>query len=262
MKQFLLITLLSLILSGCLINAQEPTINPIELQEISIQATGIYLTQAANATAITAPPTTDTPQAEGITPFFRDDFDTELQPGWIWVNEDKKNWNLSTRPGTLMINIQGGYVSLGNAANLLLRSAPEGDFMIETAVSALPEDNNQFAGLILYESDKNYIQMGNSFCSPVNGCTGQGIYIDTYRDGGLMLPRIVNKANLAYAAFRVIRHGSVYSFYMSSDGKLWYLVHQTQIALNVFRVGLVTGQNVDDLIPSAYYDYFIIEKVK
>jgi beta-xylosidase len=135
--------------------------------------------------------------------------------------------------------------------------------MIETSLLFDPKDNNQFAGLILYESNENFIQAGNSYCDPVNGCEGQGLYFDIYLDGNLTLPRVINKVELVSLSLRVTRQGNLFSFFTSPDGKVWYLVTRQEVAMKALQVGLVAGQNVDgNTPPAALFDYFEINKVE
>lgn len=262
MKQFLAIMIFSVLLSGCLASAQPATFEASEIQQISIHATGIALAQATQTATPTAAPTLTVPVEDGKGPTFRDDFNSKLQPGWTWVNEDKNNWSLSLTPGSLMIKVVGGYINLGNATNVLLRPAPESDFLVETALTFTPDENNQFAGLILYESNQNYIQVGNSFCSPINGCVGQGLYVDTYRNGGLTLPRVANRVKLDKISLQVVRRGNIFNFYASADGQVWYLITQSEVTINVLQVGLITGQNVGDIVPTALFDYFELNTIE
>src|SRR5215213_11484173 len=125
----------------------------------------IVFKPSTTATAATAPLPTSTEIAPTASPvpttdpnFYRDDFDGNLAAPWTWIRENTKNWSLDNIPGALQISVSQGYVSSHTNTNLLLRPAPAGNFQIETQMTFSPEDNFQFAGLIIYESDSNFIQ--------------------------------------------------------------------------------------------------------
>lgn len=251
-------------LSGCLLAppTRTPAFDAGELEQLAVQATQIVINQATQTLTPTITPTA-TLQIGENNPMFRDDFNSTLRMGWTWTNENSANWSLQTVPGSLQIKADSGYVNLSNMPNLLLRPAPVGDFLIETSLLFDPKDNNQFAGLILYESNDNFIQVGNSYCDPVNSCEGQGLYFDIYRDGNLTLPRVVNKVELSSLSLRVVRQGNLFSFFSSPDGKVWYLVTRQEVNMQALQVGLVAGQNVDGArLPTASFDYFEINKVE
>ena len=265
MKRLLaMMMMICVTLSACLMAppTRTPAFDTGELDQIAAQATQILINQATQTLTPTITPTASI-QAGESDPTFRDDFNSTLRAGWTWKNENGKNWSLQTVPGSLQIKVDGGYVNLGNMPNLLLRPAPDEDFMIETSLLFDPKDNNQFAGLILYESNENFIQAGNSYCDPVNGCEGQGLYFDIYLDGNLTLPRVINKVELVSLSLRVTRQGNLFSFFTSPDGKVWYLVTRQEVAMKALQVGLVAGQNVDgNTPPAALFDYFEINKVE
>src|SRR5512140_3672064 len=150
-----LVFLLSVFLSAC--NVALPSTPPASDK--------IVLKPLPTSTLLPGPISTGTPSAIPPSPtidpnFFRDDFAGALNSQWTWIREDQHNWSLKRVPGALQINVGGGYVAEGTNSNLLLRSAPAGDFQIETQIKFSPEDNYQFAGLIIYEADANFIQAG------------------------------------------------------------------------------------------------------
>ena len=114
--------------------------------------------------------------------FFRDDFVKMLDAQWSWIREDPRNWSLEIVPGALQINAGKGFVLAHTNTNLLLRPAPEGNFQIETQITFQPTDNFDFAGLIVYETDSNFIQAGHGFCGSVD-CVGDGLYMHSYQKG-------------------------------------------------------------------------------
>jgi len=113
---------------------------------------------------------------------WRDDFDNIVLNGsWSWVREDAGLWSLSANPGNLrLITHQGSlFESNNNTKNLLVQPAPGGDYVIETMVDFEPTHNFQFAGLLVYYDDDNYLQFGRAYCDlGPPSCLGNAIYFD------------------------------------------------------------------------------------
>lgn len=189
-------------------------------------------------------------------PLFRDDFDQQLSQGWFWQNEDPANWNLNKIPGALQINAVAGYVNLGNAKNVLLRPVPEGDFMAEASLLFNPDENDQFAGLILYESNRDFIQAGLGYCLPELGCKGNGVYVEIYKNGRLTLPRNMINYNDSTLVLRLIKEGNTASFFASRDGSAWYRSGQFSMEFTPNYIGLIAAQNNEILPLAATFEYF------
>ncbi|MCI0552399.1 MAG: DUF1349 domain-containing protein [Anaerolineae bacterium] len=230
------------------------------------------LTQAPDTQATSIPniPSTEEPApspAEMITTepvtdpnYFRDDFDSTLGSGWQWLREDPSNWSLSAVPGALQINVDGGQVSDETIRNLLLRQAPTGNFQIETKITFRPEADFQFAGLIIYESPPNIIQVGRAFCDLADVCVGEGLYVDYYNNGNFVTPNFAAVYTENDVYLRLLRQGDTYTFQSSSNGSEWILRGGTVSTMNPIQVGLVAGQNTVGLIP-ALFDYFEVRSL-
>jgi len=91
-----------------------------------------------------------------------DDFSTAtLASAWSWVRQDATQWSLSQNPGKLRIVAQPGdlFGSQNNAKNVLLRSAPAGDWTATAKLAFAPVADYQQAGLIAYRDDDNYVKL-------------------------------------------------------------------------------------------------------
>lgn len=254
MKKYLLAIFMFFFVAGCV---TAPSSQPEAM---------LVPTQTATATIKPTPTPTESeiPTSEIIraaTPilYFRDDFNTELQPGWEWINPKNELRSLLTAPGSLQINVTGGYVNLGNASNILVRSVPQGDFQVETKLTFYPLENDQFAGLILYESDANFIQAGYSYCTPAYRCAKRGVQMDIYQGGKLQLPlnRTTYKGDEVY--LRLVRQGDTISFLISDNRNVWLRQNIYKTNMVISKLGIVTGQNVDDSMPPAFFDYFQVD---
>jgi beta-xylosidase len=254
MKTHLSAILLFFLIGGC---TPTPSIPP-----------EVFFTRTPTATTEPTPLTTETetpiPTPGEIytaapEPYFRDDFDGELKPGWEWINEDEFNWSLSTEPGMLHIEVAEGYVQQNNASNVLMRPAPNGDFQIETKLTFEPWGIDQFAGLIIFESNFNFIQGGYAFCLSFSGCKENGLYMDIIQNGSLVLPLKPTPFEDDTVYLRLSRRGNSVSFLASFDGISWYRQDTYTTEINPVMIGIATGRNIYEETVSAYFDYFQVD---
>jgi len=239
----------SLLLTACSLS-----ITPIAPAQINLKPTNTP-TLPPTQTPTPSPIFTPTiPTVDSV--YLRDEFDGKLDPGWTWMREVPEQWSLATVPGYLQIDAGRGYVTLQNMSNVLLRPAPAGDFQIQTEVTFLPDSNFQFAGLIIYDNDANFLQAGHAYCHS-GICVREGIYMDYYKDGIASPPNFaqVYKDNKV-VALRLIRTGTTYTFEMSSDGRIFFRVGNIVSDMKPLQVGLIAGQNVEGVIIPALFNYF------
>ena len=195
-----------------------------------------------------------------------DIFDVEeLDSKWSWIREDPNHWSLTNQLGFMQITVQHGSIwrETNDAKNLLLRNAPEGDFELETRLIFKPGHNFQFAGLLVYEDDDNWMRLGRAFCGfdPPICAGGNGIYYHHEEEGvdagGTNYAMTTTVEGEAY--LRIVRHGSVYTGYVSENGTNWTLVGTHKIASGMvpLKVGLI-AENMQDSQPQipAEFDYF------
>jgi len=193
--------------------------------------------------------------------FYHDEFNGTLDTGWVWVREDPEHWSLTNIPGALQINVSSGYVSSHTNTNMLLRSAPTGNFQIETEMTFSPADNYQFAGLIIYESDSNFVQAGRSYCRSFE-CIGEGLYMDYYKKGVLVKPNFGQPyREIDPLLLRLSRRVDTYTFEGSTDGKVWFIIGSHTSDMNPLQIGLVTGQRLKGNSISAAFDYFEVRSL-
>ena len=252
-----LLVLLSLLLSACSASPATPSLS----ENIALEPTVSTASSTSAPLVVVNAPSVVPPQLGTDPNYFRDDFTAALDPKWLWVREDPKNWSLTALPGFLQINVQGGYVASNTNSNLLLRRAPEGNFEIETELSFNPDNNFQFAGLIIYASDKTFIQAGRGYCKTFE-CVGRGLYMNYYDKGVAAKPDFgqTNKGNQPIL-LRLSRQGTTYTFQASTDGKVWFIVGSHTSDLTPIAVGLVTGQRVKGSTQPAAFDYFEVRSL-
>jgi beta-xylosidase len=228
----------------------------------------IVFKPSTTPTIVIAPSPTSTEIPPTISPLptadpnaFRDDFNEYLDPQWIWVREDPQDWSLANVPGALQINVSRGYIPAHTNTNILLRPTPAGNFQIETQITFKPTDNFQFAGLIIYENDSNFIQAGREYCNAV-GCIGEGLYMDYYRKGAVVKPNFGPAYNeIDPILLRLSRRGDSYTFETSTDGKTWFFIGSQVSDMNPLQIGLTTGQRLRGNNLFATFDYFEVHSL-
>jgi beta-xylosidase len=244
------------LLSACN-SIPQPTLSPSETLVFKPSATP---TNIPSPTSTEVPPTLS-PLPTTDSNFFRDDFNQVLDTDWSWVRQDPQNWSLTAIPGSLQINAGSGYVPAHSNSNLLLRSAPAGNFRIETQITFKPEENFQFAGLIIYESDSNFIQAGRAYCSAV-GCIGEGLYMDYYRKGVVVKPDFGQTyEDIDPILIGLSRRENTYNFEVSTDGQVWFVIGSHTSDLNPIQIGVVAGQNLGGSSIPAAFEYFEIRSL-
>ena len=247
---------LMLITATLLLTACRLPITPMVPEQINLKPTR---TPTLPPTQTPTPQPTFTPIPPTADPiFFRDKFDGKLETGWIWMREVPDQWNLAAVPGSLQIDTGRGFINSQNMSNVLLRPVPEGDFQIETKLSFLPDDNFQFAGLIIYEDEYNFLQAGRAYCHS-GVCVRNGLYMNHYQNGLIVPPNFgqpYQQSNVVI--LRLIRKGAAYIFEMSADGRMFFIVGEHVSDINPIQIGLATGQNIEGAIIPALFDYFEI----
>jgi len=202
--------------------------------------------------SVTSAPSTQLPiSAES----FQDDFTGQLAEGWTWLKEDPTKWSLSAVDGSLQImtsdaSFDGPYLPL----NILLRDAPPGDFEITTALHFTPTSNFQNAGLVIFQSQKDVLQLSRAFCDIVNACIGDGVYFDNFENGSVTGSNYNVAFHGSVIYLRLQREGNTYTSYYSEDGQNWIMTGQHVRDFSQIKVGLIAAQSQTEI--PAIFDYF------
>jgi beta-xylosidase len=192
-----------------------------------------------------------------------DEFATSsLDSHWSWIREDNTHWSLTDSPGFMRITTQqGGLLNDGgDAQNLLLRNAPVGDFEFETHVIFTPTENFQIAGLLVYQDDDNFLLLGRAYCGFIPPCVGNGIYFDHEEQGTFIGGNFAMTTTITGEAyFRLVRHSTIYTGYISENGTDWTMVgaHTVISGMIPSKVGLAAEDGYQGAVETpADFDYF------
>jgi regulation of enolase protein 1 (concanavalin A-like superfamily) len=166
-----------------------------------------------------------------------DGFDApSLDPAWSWLREDASHWSLSAQPGALRIQTQAGTLTstANDQHNLLLRSAPSGNYRVTVQVEVHADQDYQHAGLYLYQDDDHYVRLSRAQASQA---VGQGIYFSVEADTVYTTTSTADAASVVY--LKLGKQDDVYRGFYSRDGILWHLVGQRQVAgISPSQVGI------------------------
>ena len=245
------------------------TVDPLSLRELQVLMTMVggnveYCAQGMEALCPAAG--AGAPTVGAASTAFHDDFDSAgLGEGWSWIRENPAAWNLVERPGWLRMDAGDSFLlRAGGDAPLLLRPAPDGDFEIRTRLDFAPTANFHFAGLLIYQDDDHFVALGRAFCGIVPPCVGDGVYLDN--DEALQAgdARTIAQAGLPQGEtvwLRLVRQGSTYTGYWSSDGGTWTLVGSTTGGFSPEQVGLMATTSASGAAPaSAAFDVFQVRE--
>lgn len=188
---------------------------------------------------------------------WRDEFNALPGAPWFWMNENPEK--RSIRDGFL--NIYASPAGTGSE-NLLLKPVAPGDFMIKTRVFFEPDTNFQFAGLVIWQDEGNFLQFGRAFCDVEGACVGNGIYFDKILGGGFsdgnFATQFDNPFNPAESYLRLERRGDMVRAFYSHEGITWTEIgtHWIPEDFQVNAVGLTASQDNSGLNIPADFDFF------
>lgn len=193
------------------------------------------------------PPTntpTNTPVSGGP---YDDEFNVStLDPKWSWVRPDAANWSLTAAPGFMRITCQTGEINGTNttAKNILLETAPTGDWTVITKVTGKPNANWAQAGILIYQDDNNWVKVDRLYD------TGNQFQFAKEIAGTYTYQNTPDGIASTTSYLKIVKTGTNYSGYYSADGVTYTQVGTTQtVSLSSIKLGLMcyggTGMNGD-----------------
>lgn len=174
------------------------------------------------------------------------DFTTgTLDNHWTILNEDNTNYKFT--PDGLQIATQAGDIDDNNSIKNLFLQQAAGDWVAQTKVnlSAALSGNYQQAGLVVLDDNKNYLKVdfernGSSNVFRFNNITNSS----TTQVGS------ANSSDRRDLYFRLVKKGSTYSAYYSTNGTSFSSLGSTTADFAYPRVGLIAANGAGSTAPS------------
>jgi regulation of enolase protein 1 (concanavalin A-like superfamily) len=176
---------------------------------------------------------------------FEDNFSGELGKGWSWLREDAKGWRLDK--GSLLVRTSTGslWMKQNNNRNVLLRTPPKAErFAFEVLVENEPTNGFEYAGLVWYVDDDNYValmkeQLGKvavQLVSETNGRPRVGFAEKGYKEKAVWLRMEVSR-------------GKARGLFRTTDKDDWQALGQCDLppTKGEVRIGLMTGYAAKDV---------------
>lgn len=191
-------------------------------------------------------------------PSISDEFNSRsVGKQWKWMREDKADYSLSKKPGSLTITSEPGDVSeaTNNARNVLLQSA-NNDWTIETKLvcSRVPSQPEN-AGILAYQDDDNFVKF---MFRAVVKTTRFGRRNDAVQPGTVDL--IIEENGIAKSianlnikkevigdnalVLKLVKKGSMYTAYYSTDGNKFEKLGTADMLLKDIKAGLIVCDGV------------------
>ncbi|TJY41574.1 DUF1349 domain-containing protein [Cohnella pontilimi] len=166
-----------------------------------------------------------------------------LADGWSWVRESQGDWATDPQDAGVMklTTIEGSWGG-SKPSNILLRNpGTTGDFSITTKLKFDASMGFEWAGLIVYQDDGNFITLGRQANGNNPGAAKQ-IRFSQGKSSPSLVQTDKNYADPVTPAdiyLKIEKTGTVYKGYYSADGVTWTQVADTfNITLNNPKVGI------------------------
>ncbi|TLD42471.1 MAG: Ammonium transporter [Candidatus Jettenia ecosi] len=185
---------------------------------------------------------------------YEDEFESQtLDPSWLIIRENQSDWNLLVHPGYLRITTKAENLWQINVNNKikLLRGAPLGDFEVVTKVTYNPKQKFQQAGVIMYESDDNYVMLTRQMDDVDN--------VEMSRELSRMSGSKSVPTTLTTLYLKLTKSGENVTGSFSGDGNSWTTVDVISGAkLERPKVGIVGFNAQLNTTVDADFDFFKI----
>jgi len=187
-------------------------------------------------------------------PSLEDDFNgKELGNQWNWIRENTSNWTLTKKPGSMvLLSGEGDLIETNNnAQNVLLQSANT-DWTIETKIvcSRRPSSFTENAGILAYQDDDYFVKLAyrpsfgrGSFRRAGSGEQPGSVEL-LVESGGEQLSSVqLSMADIIKddnsLVLKLVKKGSQYIAYCSSDGQDFEKVGEATIILKDVLAGII-----------------------
>ena len=170
----------------------------------------IFLSSLVVTTLMAGCPSSNPTSATTVT--FRDDFTNGLGAGWTIERQDNSFFLPNDRPGFIRLVTTTGGLSDQTLPNVIVRPA-SGDFILDNRVEFAPDQDRQFAGLLVTAPDGSGVIYGTT-----RGANGRGLAAVAGAAGSSSTSTSVAGYTSDSVYLRLERTGSTFTLSYSSDG--------------------------------------------
>jgi len=194
-------------------------------------------------------------------PSVNDEFNTsELGKQWSWIRENSSTWSLTKKPGSLdLVSGKGDLIETNNdAQNIMLQSANT-DWTMETKIvcSRRPANFTENAGILAYQDDDNFVKLAYRPSFGRRSFGGGGgeqpgsveLMVENLGDQISSVQKSMDNIIKAdnTLVLKLVKKGSVYTAYCSSDGKDFEKVGEADVLLKDVKAGIIA---IDGTLPA------------
>jgi PKD repeat protein len=201
-------------------------------------------------------------------PGFRDDFNgTALDSSWTVVRPDATNGGVVVGGGTVSIPTGTGdiYQTANSATNIVLRTAPSGQFTMIAKINHHGNERYQQGGIILYGDDDNYVKLDRT-ATNASGSTNTEFFEFIQEVAGTPRNGTADHTSNIASTFpsdyylRIVWDGTNLSGAYSTDGSAWTTVGQNSTAMPANpKLGIFALSNGAGTVVTPKFDYVTID---
>ncbi len=153
-----------------------------------------------------------------VTTDFKEGEAAALAKGWVFKNQNANA--VFNEAGLTITTERGAFSNLEYQPRNVFMESGLGDWVAQTQVkfAATPTENNQQAGLTIYDDAKNYIRF--VYERPTSGSSNV-IRVYNVVNGNQTQSNTANSASQTGLYFQIVKQGDTYTFKYSLDGTAW-----------------------------------------
>ncbi len=215
--------------------------------------------------AFNQPQNVENPSSKGIHLFetspvvsaYDDHFElSTLNSKWSWIRPNPTYWSLTANSHHMTITTRSQDIWQGNNDAMLLTqnimASDQNAFIVQTDVQMIPTANYHQAGLLIYQSDNNYVRLSYGYVNKKVFEFGREV-------NGVYSSVKVNAPDTSYFHMRIAKSGKDYQAYYSLNESDWIFIgSQTAVNISPTKFGLFAfnAKNATPVQIPVRFDYF------
>jgi len=170
---------------------------------------------------------------------FEENFTDAPGKGWSWYREIPDHWKIDKERKELLIQPVDGWMP--NLKNVLLRDAPdikEAPLGIEVHVDHMPKGDYEFAALMWYFDDKNFVVIRKG----PHGDDGKVLSLVRLKEGKANLSKYLTYNDPGIDLRMIVTETKAQGWYRASATEKWQSIAEMEMpSKGAAKIGLRTG---------------------